>query len=194
MMSDAQIESIARLKGSHVFTLDPTAAEQRLTEHSEIDAADVQLRWPGNRVTIQLEERRPVVEWSDGGKTWWLSASGVAFIQRESYKAMVRVTSQEPVLNISEEALEPAIAPEVLWSAVKLSEHMPFAADLTYSASHGFGLEDPRGWTAYFGLVGDMDTKVGVYDALALSLTEKGLNPELVSVEDPFAPYYRLTR
>ncbi len=194
LLSEAQIESIARLNGSHIFALDPQAATQRLVSYPEIDAAEVRLQWPGNKVTITVEERRPIVEWHDGGKTWWLSASGVAFIQRQPYKAMVEVTSLEPVLEISQDALVPAIDPEVLWSAVTLSEQLPYATDLTYSADHGFGFDDPRGWNVIFGQGGDMDTKVAVYEAIALSLVEQGLNAVEVSVEDPASPYYKLTR
>ena len=194
LLSEAQVESIARLKGSHVFGLDTGAAEQRLVAYPEIDAAEVRLSWPGNQVTIQVEERRPIVEWHDGGKTWWLSAAGVAFIQRNPYKAMVEVTSTEPVLAISQEALEPAIDPEVLWSAVSLSEQLPYATNLTFNPDHGFGFEDPRGWNVLFGHSGDIDTKVKVYEAIALSLVEQGLGAVLVSVEDPGSPYYKLTR
>ena len=194
LLSAAQIESIARLSGSHVFAMDPQAAEQRLVSYPEIDAAEVRLQWPGNKVTIQVEERRPIVEWNDGGKTWWLSASGVAFIQRQPYKAMVVVSSSEPVLEISQDALVPAIDPEVLWSAVMLSEQLPYASNLTYDPDHGFGFEDPRGWVALFGLSADIDTKVKVYEAVALSLVEQGLSAVLVSVEDPASPYYKLTR
>ena len=194
LLSAAQIESIARIRGSHIFGMDPGRAEERLVSYPEIDAAEVRLQWPGNKVTIQVEERRPIVEWHDGGKTWWLSASGVAFIQRQPYKAMVEVSSSEPVLDISQEALVPAIDPEVIWSAVMLSEQLPYATNLTYSLDHGFGFDDPRGWKVLFGHRGDIDTKVKVYEAIALSLVERSLGAVLVSVEDPVSPYYKLTR
>ena len=45
-----------------------------------------------------------------------------------------------------------------------------------------------------FGDRGDIDTKVKVYEAIALSLVERGLAAVLVSVEDPVSPYYKLTR
>ena len=194
LMSDAQIDSIAGLRGSHLFTVDPRAAEERLVAYPEIDGARVQVKWPGNRVAIEVEERRPIVKWHDGGKTWWLSASAVAFIQREPYKAMVEVTSEEPVLNISQDALQPAVEPEVLWTAVKISEQLPYATELTYNQADGFGFQDPHGWRVIFGQGGDIETKVNVYRAIALSLAERGLNVELVSVQDPASPYYRLTR
>jgi hypothetical protein len=173
LLSAAQIESIARIRGSHIFGMDPGTAEERLVSYPEIDAAEVRLQWPGNKVTIEVEERRPIVEWHDGGKTWWLSASGVAFIQ---------------------EALIPAIDPEVLWSAVMLSEQLPYATNLTYSSDHGFGFDDPRGWKVLFGHQGDINKKVKVYEAIALSLVEQSLGAVLVSVEDPISPYYELTR
>lgn len=193
LMSPAQVQSIARLKGSSIFGVDPGAIEQRLVSYAEIDSARVQVRWP-NQVTITIEERQPIVEWDDAGVTWWLSASGVAFIQRGDQAPSVRVRAEQPVLTITQDALEPAIDPGIVWSAVSLVQRLPYAIDLSYSPVHGLSFTDPRGWRATFGMDGDVEFKITVYEAIAQKLVDEGASVEVVSVEDPSSPYYRLAR
>lgn len=193
LMSAAQVQSIARVRGGSVFAVDPAAIEQRLTSYAEIDSAEVEVAWP-NQVTITIQERRPIVAWDDGGVTWWLSESGVAFIQRGDQAPPVAVRAEEPVLEISQDALEPAIDPEILWSAVALVEQLPYASDLSYSPEHGLAFDDPRGWRAIFGMRGDPEFKIEVYEAIADLLVDSGAAVEVVSVEDPSSPYYKLAR
>ena len=193
LMSEAQIRSISQLRGLPSFAVDPQAVEQRLESYGEIDGAELRVRWP-NQVTIEVQERRPIVEWQDGTQVWWLNASGVAFIQREPYPGLVRVVAEQPVLEIDEDALLPAILPEVLWEAVAVAEQLPHIGDLTYSPIHGIGFEDPRGWKVIVGQGGDLDAKLHVYAALTAQLMERGVKVQLVSIEDPSAPYYQVMR
>ncbi len=193
LMSVAQVQSIAGLRGRSIFEVDPGAIERRLTSYAEIDAAEVQVSWP-NQVTIDIQERRPIVEWDDGGATWWLSESGVAFIQRGADAPLVKVRAEQPVLDISQDALEPAIDPHILWGAVSLVERMPYAFDLSYSPEHGLAFDDPRGWRVEFGMDGDVDFKIEVYEAIADMLVDTGAVVDIVSVEDPSSPYYKLAR
>lgn len=193
LMSEAQVRSIARLRGLPSFAVDPQAVEQRLESYAEIDGAEVRVRWP-NQVTIEVQERRPIVEWQDGTQVWWLNASGVAFIQREPYPGLIRVIAEQPVLQIDEDALLPAILPEVLWEAVAVAEQLPHIGDLTYSPIHGIGFEDPRGWKVIVGQGGDLEAKLEVYAALTAQLMERGVKVQLVDIEDPSAPYYKVMR
>ncbi len=193
LMSEAQVRSIAHLRGLPSFAVDPEAVEQRLDSYAEIDRAVVRVRWP-NKVSIEVQERRPIVEWQDGSQVWWLNASGVAFIQREPYPGLVRIVSDEPVLEIDKDALLPAILPQVLWEAVAVAEQLPHIGDLTYSPLDGIGFEDPRGWRVIVGQGGDLDPKLHVYAALTAALMERGVAVELVNIADPSAPYYKVAR
>lgn len=193
LMNAAQIRSIADLGGLPSFAVDPQAVEQKLESYAEIDGAEVRLRWPA-QVVIEIEERRPIVEWQDGTQVWWLNASGVAFIQREPHPGLVRVVAEQPVLEIDQDALLPAILPEVLWEAVAVAEQLPHIGDLTYSPVHGIGFEDPRGWKVIVGQGGDLEAKLQVYAALTAALMERGVNVQLVNIEDPSAPYYKVMR
>jgi cell division septal protein FtsQ len=193
IFSAAQIRSIARVDEVPAFMIDPAQAEKRLTAHPEVEQAHVIVGWP-NKVTIQVKERLPMVAWKDGGRMWWLSSDGVAFIQHGDFPGLVKIQSSQPSLNIQPNPLAPAVAPQLLWAAGALSAQLPDVDSLTYDKDHGLGFVDPRGWQAYFGVDGDMVMKVRAYRSIADALTEQRIPAVMISVEDPDAPYYTTAR
>jgi hypothetical protein len=193
LLGEAQIRSIAGIGGGTIFTVDRAEAEANLLSHPEIAQVEVEVRWP-NRVVIEVVERRPLAVWNDGGRSWWLGSDGVAFIERGSWPGLVEVTSIEPVLEISEDPQRPAIDPAILRGLDRLGADLPKGAALHYDPEHGYGFEDPRGWSAYFGAYGDMDSKVVVYQAIVRHLLNEEIEAKIVSVESPSAPYYSTAR
>lgn len=193
MLGDDRIRSIAGVDGSLVFLVDPNEVQARLVAQPEILSAGVRLRWP-NLVLIAIVERKPMVAWNDDGRVWWLSADGVAFLPHGERSDLVRIDSDDAVLRIQRDALAPAIEPEILWAAAALRMQAPEADPIRYDPQHGLGFEDPLGWKAYFGTSGDMVVKVQLYRKIAQALQVQGVQAEWVSIEDPAAPYYRVTR
>jgi cell division septal protein FtsQ len=193
IFSAAQIRSIARVERVPAFMIDPAQAEKRLVAHPEVEQAQVIVGWP-NRITIEIKERLPMVAWKDGGRMWWLSSDGVAFIQHGDFPGLVKIQSSQPSLNIQPNPLAPAVAPQLLWAAGALSAQLPDVDSLTYDKDHGLGFADPRGWQAYFGVDGDMVMKVRTYRSIADTLTEQRIPAIIISVEDPDAPYYTTVR
>jgi hypothetical protein len=90
------------------------------------------------------------------------------------------------------------LSPEMVSGVLYLVKQAPTGAQVTYSAAHGFGWKDTRGWNVYFGQVlsaGDYHTlpaKLEVYRAIIEQLKEAGSRPTLISVEYLYAPYYRV--
>jgi hypothetical protein len=75
-----------------------------------------------------------------------------------------------------------------------LAGHVPPGVSILYDESFGFGWSDPRGWQVYFGTSGrDIELKVRVYESMVASLTGRGIQPALINVTYPTAPYYRLS-
>jgi hypothetical protein len=71
---------------------------------------------------------------------------------------------------------------------------VPPGVSIIYDSSFGFGWDDPRGWQVYFGTSGtDVELKMRVYESMVASLTERGIQPSLINVTYPTAPYYRLS-
>jgi hypothetical protein len=50
---------------------------------------------------------------------------------------------------------------------------------------------DGRGWRGYFGVGTDMPQKLAVYERLVEDLLAQGIQPRMISVESPRAPYYQ---
>jgi hypothetical protein len=194
LLTSGQVRSIAGVDGTLVFLVDPQAVEAVLLQQPEVERADVRVRWP-NRVEISVQERRPVAEWNEASLTWWLSSDGIAFLQRGEREGLVRLTSDEPLLSISDDdPLAPAVEPEVLEAAVVLSTQLPEAQVLHIDRQHGFWMEDGTGCSAYFGFGGDMVKKVRLYHFIRLYLEQQRIEPAIVSVEDVLAPYYTVQR
>ncbi len=193
LLSTAQIQSLVDFIGEGIFSIDPEVIVEQLEGHPEIEAAQVHLALP-NSVAVEVTERTAAVAWNDAGRTWWLSLEGLAFIPQETNSDLVRIETEEAVLSISDEALTPAMAPEVIRNALALSEALEDVKVLQYDPQYGFGFEDPRGWKVVFGVDGDMAMKVRVYQALAEKIAEKGISVALVNLEDQAAPYYRVER
>jgi hypothetical protein len=193
LLSPAQVRSIAQLDDMLVFLIDTQDVVDRLEKFPEVSSAQVQVGWP-NEVEIQIEERKPIVEWDDAGRVWWLSSDGVAFIPHGLRSGMVKVETEEPTLQISDEPLKPVITPELLQAASEMYAQMPEVGWFTYDRIHGLGFDDARGWVGYFGTQGDMPLKVRIYRALTEQLSEKMAQATLVSVENASAPYFRVER
>jgi len=192
-LGESKARSVAQVEGKSVFLVDPAAVVRRLQALPEVVTAEVRVEWP-NKVAIELQERHPMIAWNDAGRVWWISADGIAFLERGYWPGLVRVSSEAPVLRISGDPLGRAIDPAIVTLAAALSSRLPQTPTLTYDTAHGLGYQDPRGWAAYFGAEGDMLMKVRVYFAIVDQLLAERKQPSLVSVEDTSVPYYRLAR
>jgi hypothetical protein len=192
-MSEALIRSIVQVDDRPVFFVDPDEIAAQLETYPEIANAEVAINWP-NSVVIDVDERTPLIAWDDGGRKWWLSNDGVAFLEREAMPGMVVVVSDEPVLEIQEDPLAQVIDPEILRCAAELGALLPDAGILRYDRENGLVLEDARGWTVYFGSEGDMAQKVRVYIHIGEWLETQYQQPSMVSVVEPGSPYYSLAR
>ena len=193
LLRTEHVRSIAGVTGDRVFSVDPEAIEARLESYAEVATAQVRVRWP-NKVEIRISERQPVLAWEDGGRLWWLSRAGVAYLAREQRPGMAMVIAPEPALTIQEDPMAPALDPEVVSLAVNLSGVFPSVGPLVFDRIHGLGFQDPRGWIGYFGKGGDFALKVRMYETIAESLAGEEGRVALISVEDLYAPYYRYKR
>ena len=193
LLSQAPVRSIAQVDGTLVFLINPMQVVERLMQFPEVLTATVRLGWP-NLVEIQIEERRPVVEWNDAGRIWWLSSDGRAYIQHGSWPGLIRIITEEPILRISKQAMEPVISSDVMQTAMLLSAQLPEIDVLQYDGEHGLGFVDANGWMVYFGNEGDIIQKIRIYRALAEQLSERGVQVAMVNLENESASYISVER
>jgi hypothetical protein len=97
---------------------------------------------------------------------------------------------------VSSDSLTPApfLSPEMVRSIKGLAGHVPPGVTIIYDDSFGLGWSDPRGWQVYFGTSAiDVELKIRVYESMVESLAGRGIQPALINVTYPTAPYYRLS-
>lgn len=191
LLSSGQIRSLSEIEGQSIFQVDDVAVQRSLEEEPEVEQAEVKVQWP-NRVMVEIEERGPTVEWSDAGRIWWLSTDGVAYVQHGERSDLIRIESETPVLNVSQDAEESVVDKGLLASAEQLGAELPSVEQWIFDPSLGLGFDDPGGWRVYFGMDGDMKVKATVYRAIVEKIKDENVVPTFVSVEDATAPYYKV--
>jgi cell division septal protein FtsQ len=174
-----------------IFAIDPRAVEGALEATAEILSAEVRLGWPSS-VSVRISERLPTVEWNDAGRTWWISADGLAYLPGESASGLVRIESTQHVLAVDEHELQPVVEPHLIQAAIELSGLLPEIEVFAYDPAYGLMITDEAGRRVYFGSSGDMAVKVGIYRSLAEKFSARGESVAAIHVEDSAAPYYRL--
>ena len=216
------LNAVMDILGNSVFGLNTADIEATLSQaFPELSEISVTAGLPA-RVSINVVERQPVLAWYQEGQEVWVDAEGVAFPPRGDPGVLVRVlghgTLPEAIAAASmlagttlpngvlvmpgmtgeaaEEPAEPArLSVELVQAILTLGAQVPAETQLVFDSQHGLGWEDALGWEVYFGTqAGDMDLRLQVYAGVADYLTRRGIQPELVSVAFPHAPYYRMER
>ena len=85
------------------------------------------------------------------------------------------------------------IDPDIMKRISDLQSRIEADSKPVYSASHGLGWQDPRGWDVYVGKeLSNFEIKLAVIRSIIAELEAKGSLPqELISVEYIDAPYYK---
>lgn len=199
ILTPAELNSALDITGQPTFLLIPSELEKRLRlQFPELAAARVNVSLP-NTVSIQVVERKPVVRWEQGDGYTWVSEDGIAFRPHGDMPGLISVValSAPPIEGIvSPDSLTPApfLSPEMVRSIKGLAGHVPPGVSILYDADFGLGWNDPRGWQVYFGTSAtDVELKMRVYESMVNSLTQRGIQPALINVTYPTAPYYRLS-
>jgi hypothetical protein len=199
MLTAEEINTVLDIAGQPAFLLIPSELEKRLRlQLPELAAAKVNISLP-NTVSVQVVERKPAVRWEQGEGYTWISEEGIAFRPHGDMPGLIGVValSAPPIEGIvSSDPLTPApfLKPDLIKALKDLAGHVPPGAQILYDASFGFGWNDPRGWKVYFGTsASDMELKIRVYESMVASLTQRGIQPAMINVTYPTAPYYRLS-
>jgi len=192
-----EINAMLGMIGKPVFKAAPAQIEANLhTAYSDLESIKVHVGFP-NRITVIVVERIPVLAWYQNGVVTWIDVSGVAFMPRGEVPGLVLVAANgsptrvplDPTLPLYEQKF---IAPEKVLALTVLARDVPTGMPMIFDPQYGMGWQDPLGWTVYFGQDSrDIPMKKVVYQAIVDSLTEKGVQPSLISVEYLNAPFYK---
>lgn len=217
-LSDMKVYTTLDISGEPIFTLDTANLEEALsTQFPEFSSVNVEIGMP-NTVAISVTERVPVLAWIQNGTSQLVDSEGMAFPLRSDgpkyTTPVVEASSAPPVprtfsIESVEQELEGAQAPSeeeeqaenapfitqgMVSAVLTLAKFAPEDTPLLYDGLHGLGWKDPRGWDVYFGTADEIDVKLQVYGAVVGRLLADGIQPALISVEYPHAPFYRMER
>jgi cell division septal protein FtsQ len=193
------VNSALNISGRPIFLLSPADLETRLRlNYPELVSVRVNVSLP-NLVTVDVRERKPAIRWEQGGGYTWIAEDGVAFRPRGEIAELVSVTAvSAPTLDLkASDPLNPVpfISTEMVQALKGLAGHVPPGVPILYDPKLGFGWNDPRGWSVYFGTKSyDVELKMRVYESMVNSLTQRGIRPVLINVTYPTAPYYRISQ
>lgn len=184
-----------------IFTVDPqTLRKQLITQFPEFRHVEVSLHFP-NKVTIQVEERKPIFVWKQDDRTLLVDAEGVAFPLRNENATLPKLVIEAsnvptPVPSeLQNEQPESMLPIELVSGILSISALVPEGAVLFYDGERGLGWRDPRGWTVYVGASKDLGLKMRIYELIVKKIIKKEeQKPVLISIEYVHAPYYRLER
>ena len=219
-LSVNDIESVLKLNGRVIFTIDPNQATADLVKtFPEMQGVSISVGLP-NKVTVSFKERQPVLAWKQKDLVSWVDATGTIFAARGEPPAnLATVTSQDPlplyqvvptpgptptVVGTPQPGDASAVSPtadaapermdlNILTSALLLNKQMPAKANLIYAQKEGLGWHDAGGWDVYFGkTLDDLEMKISMYQAMVTQLNQKGIKAKYFNLEFLYAPFYRL--
>ena len=192
-----EINAALELDGSPIFLLTPThIREQALRAYPELASVQVSFDLP-NLVTVDVTERQPVIQWQQDGGYAWIDETGTVFLPRGEAGGLIVVQAlgAPPVITPLEEdplVPPPFIMEETVKALVALAPYVPAGTPILYDPVTGLSWTDTRGWQAIFGSGEDMEVKARVYQAMVDWLTQRGIQPILINVAYPDAPFYRV--
>ena len=216
-----EVNSVLNVSGESIVKIDPEELHAELqTAFPELSSIQVRVFLPA-RVKVDVLERTPLISWvqsdSNGNsEEKWVDQEGFAFSPRGEVGSLIRVETnvdistdaaieaeglaQAKASNLSNQtkvdltAIKPTpmLSTEMVKTLQNMATYVPAGTPILFSAEHGFGWQDPKGWQVYLGKnLKDISQKLVIYQKLEESLAEQGIEPSLISVEFLHAPYYR---
>ncbi len=191
---------IMAMEGKPAFLVVPSDVRAAiLNAFPEVESLDLDFPFP-NKVSLQVKEREPVLIWRQGGQTVWIDLFGIPMLPRGQAGSWHMVTAEGGA--VAPEAIDPVNQPgqykpvigtEVILAILNLANMTPSGTSIAYDTRYGLGWVDPKGWKVYFGFNTDnLDSKLAQYAGIVTNLDRQGIQPKIISVQYPYAPFYRL--
>lgn len=185
-----EIFAFSDIADYHIFWLDPELIRANILRSASVADASVELGWPPDMVTVQVEERQPALLWSEAGKEVWIDLQGRAMPVRADIPGLPRVTVDggfEGPLTAGRE-----LGQDTVLGALRMQEILPDGTDLDYNPIYGLGWTNHRGWRIWVGSGTGMSEKIGIYEFLFDNLAARGIEVEELNIANPDAPFYRV--
>jgi cell division septal protein FtsQ len=191
---------VMAIEGKPAFLVVPSEVRATiLNAFPEVETLNLDFPFP-NKVSLQIKEREPVLIWRQGGQTVWIDLFGIPMLPRGQAGSWYMVTAEGAA--VAPEAIDPVNQPgqykpvigtDVILAILNLANMTPSGTSIAYDARYGLGWVDPKGWKVYFGFnTENLDSKLAQYAGIVTNLDRQGIQPKIISVQYPYAPFYRL--
>ena len=188
-----EVFAAAGVNEQNIFWIDPAKVAARVVALDGVKAASVRCDLPA-AVTIEVEEREPVVMWraTSQEQDLWLDETGLVL----PYHGDVNSPEMVFVVDHGQRHLQVGdrIEPEgiVQW-VLQLSAELPGEQVYEYQPDRGLSFTHRVGggeWRVYVGTGEALARKIQVVQALTQYLVENGIRPRYVDVRWPEHPVY----
>ena len=181
-----EIFALSDIADYHIFWLDPERIRANVLRSPLVADASVEIGWPPDMITIQVEERQPVILWSAGGEDIWVDLQGRVMPVRAELPGLLRVNADGGVL------MDKELDKDTALGALQMQEILPDGIDLDYNPIYGLGWTNHKGWQIWVGSGADMREKIRIYEFLFDNLVARGIEAEELNIANPDAPFYRV--
>ena len=196
-LGETDVTAMLGMVGQPIFKAVPARIETNLrTAFPDLASVKVRVGFP-NHINVDVVERTPILAWYQDEAMTWIDANGVAFKPRGEVQGLIQVSANGAPPKSEEKSAKPLydqvfITPELVKAMETLSPYAPSGVPTIYDPQYGMGWQDPRGWSVYFGQnTQDIPMKLVVYQNIVDTFTRQGIQPTLISVEYPDAPFYK---
>lgn len=195
-----EFTKVMAIEGQPAFMVIPSEIRAALlNSFPEVESLDLDFPFP-NKVNLQVKEREPVLIWRQGGQTVWIDLFGIPMLPRGQANNWYMVTAEgnavalEPIDPVNHPGQYKSVAgTDLILAILNLANMTPSGTSIAYDPRYGLGWVDPKGWKVYFGFnTENLDSKLAQYAGIVTNLDKQGIQPKIISVQYPYAPYYRL--
>lgn len=194
-MNATDIYVASGVDAQHILWIQPDEVAVAINQMEGIKSARVRCQLPA-LVTIEVQERQPVVMWrlKGQGRDLWLDAEGVVLPyhgEADAPETLFVVDSSDRHLSVGD-YLEPAGTVE---SVVQLAAALPGARVFFYREDKGLGFTQRSSgteWPVYVGTSKDIESKIRVVEQISAHLAEENIHPTYVDVRWPERAVYGL--
>jgi cell division septal protein FtsQ len=189
-MTVEEIFAYANIANWHIFWVRPDQVRENVMQYPSVADAQVQIGWPPNMITINIQEREPALVWEQNSVARWVDIQGNIMNMRMEVPNLVRVIVDDPALELPTGSN--AIDTDIVFGVLELHELRPDVTEWRYRPNDGLGFRNENGWDVWFGVGTGMAEKMQIYESLASRIIARGIQASEMFVVNPDAPYYNV--
>jgi hypothetical protein len=180
-----QIYAASQVDTQHIFWIRPNQAAAQVKVLSGIADAHVSMALP-NKVTIEVQEREPLVAVQTISTTTWFAADGMPLPQ---------VGSEPPLLLSDTEGAagngQGGLRLQVLADIRAFHARLPDLTTVDFGAQEGLTFRSPGGFTVYLGNQGNIAAKLDLLQAVQGQIASRETRPQVVDLRVDGNAYLR---